>query len=112
MTTMKARDPVLDDPILARAKSAIEDAYGDRIERMVLYGSRARGDARPDSDYDIAVFLHGITNRVQEMYRLADIGTDILLDTGLHVHARPYRAGSYNDRTMLMHEIRRDAVDL
>jgi len=102
----------MDDPILARARSAIADAYGDRVERMVLYGSRARGDACPESDYDIAVFLRGITDRISEMYRLADIGTDILFETGQHVHARPYRAGSYNDRTPLMHEIRRDAIEL
>ena len=28
---------------------------GDRIERVVLFGSRARGDNRPDSDIDILV---------------------------------------------------------
>jgi predicted nucleotidyltransferase len=31
--------------------------YGDRIERVVLFGSRARGDAQENSDYDVAVFL-------------------------------------------------------
>jgi predicted nucleotidyltransferase len=31
--------------------------YGERIERVVLFGSRARGDAHEDSDYDVAVFL-------------------------------------------------------
>ncbi len=45
------------DPILQRFRAAIDESYGDRIERVVLYGSRARGDARPDSDYDIALFL-------------------------------------------------------
>jgi predicted nucleotidyltransferase len=31
--------------------------YGERAERVVLFGSRARGDAHRDSDYDVAVFL-------------------------------------------------------
>jgi predicted nucleotidyltransferase len=35
----------------------IETIYGDRLARVVLYGSRARGDAHPDSDYDVAVFI-------------------------------------------------------
>ena len=103
---------ILDHPVLAHARLAIARAYGERLERMVLYGSRARGDARPDSDYDIAVFLHAISDRVQGMYRLADIGTAILFDSGRHVHARPYRVGTYNDRTLLMHEIRKDGIDL
>jgi predicted nucleotidyltransferase len=70
------------DPVMSRFRQALDEVYGERIERVVLYGSRARGDAGPDSDYDVAVFLHGISNRVQEMYRLADLGTDILYDSG------------------------------
>src|SRR4051812_10417625 len=46
----------LDDPILKRFRTALDQLYGDRIERVVLFGSRARGDAREDSDYDLAVF--------------------------------------------------------
>jgi predicted nucleotidyltransferase len=30
-----------------------------RIAKVVLYGSRARGDARRDFDWDIAVFVRG-----------------------------------------------------
>src|SRR5712691_2261832 len=45
------------DPVLNRFRAALNEAYGERIERVVLFGSRARGDARPDSDYDVAVFL-------------------------------------------------------
>ena len=39
-----------DDPILKRFRTRLEEIYGARLERAVLYGSRARGDARPDSD--------------------------------------------------------------
>ena len=45
------------DPIIVKFREAVNKAYGPRIERVVLYGSRARGDARPGSDYDVAVFL-------------------------------------------------------
>jgi uncharacterized protein len=34
------------DPILKRFRAAPDALYGDRIERVVLYGSRARGDAQ------------------------------------------------------------------
>ncbi len=50
------------DPVLARFRAAVGELYGERIERVVLYGSRARGDANPDSDYDVAVFLRGLTS--------------------------------------------------
>jgi uncharacterized protein len=73
---------------------------------------RARGDARPDSDYDVAVFLRDMPDRVRELNRLADLATDVLYNEGGVVHAMPYRAGAYNERTPLMHEIRVDGVDL
>jgi predicted nucleotidyltransferase len=78
----------------------------------VLYGSRARGDAGADSDYDVAVFLRDMPDRAKEMNRLADVSTDILCDVGEFIHAMPYRADSYDERTPLMSEIRKDGIDL
>jgi predicted nucleotidyltransferase len=39
-----------DDPILRRIRASLRAMYGDHIERLVLFGSRARGDACADSD--------------------------------------------------------------
>jgi len=101
-----------DDPILKRFRAALDEICGERIERVVLFGPRARGDAREDSDYDLAVFPKDLTDRWPELDRLADLGTDFLEETGEFIHAMPYRAGSYEDRTPLMHEIRADGIDL
>lgn len=51
--------PLRDNPTLAKFLAALNEMYGLRLERIVLFGSQARGDARPDSDYDVAVFLNG-----------------------------------------------------
>lgn len=47
-------------PVLMRFRAAVADLYGERVERVVLFGSRAPGEARPASDYDVAVFLRGM----------------------------------------------------
>ena len=101
-----------DDPVLTHFRAAVGQIYGERVERVVLFGSRARGDAQPDSDYDVAVFLRDMSDRMAEMNRLADLATDILYREGEFIHAMPYRAGSYNDSTPLMHEIRAEGIDL
>ena len=100
------------DPVLKRFRSALDAIYGKRLERVVLFGSRARGDAREDSDYDVAVFMRDLTDRWHEFDRLADLSTEILDETGGFIHAIPYRAGAYEDRTSLMREIRYEGVDL
>jgi predicted nucleotidyltransferase len=101
-----------DDPVLKRFKAALKEIYGDRIERVVLFGSRARGDARHDSDYDIAVFLRELPDIWKERHRLADLRVDFLDDTGAFFDAKPNPITAYRDRTPLMHEIRRDGLEL
>jgi predicted nucleotidyltransferase len=101
-----------DDPVLVRLRKALDEMYGKRLERVVLYGCRARGDAHADSDYDVAVFLHDMVDRGPELHRLADLSTDIIDETGELVHAMPYPAGAYNERTPLMREIRLEGVEL
>jgi predicted nucleotidyltransferase len=102
----------IDDPVLVRFRRALDDVYGDKIERAVLFGSRARGDARSGSDYDIAVFLNVRDSFNDEAVRLAAIETDILCDTGAIINAMPFHAGAYQHRTGLMSELRRDGLDL
>jgi|SRR5208283_4711275 len=103
-------------PALEHFRAVVAQTYGDRLERVILYGSRARGDAQPDSDYDVAVFLRGMNDldaRMAELDRLAKIETDILYDTGEVICALPFPAGFYNDESMpLMHEIRAEGIEL
>jgi uncharacterized protein len=110
---MSARVPhPQDDPVLRRFRSAVDGIFGDRIERVVLFGSRARGDARPDSDYDVAIFLKAFGERRQEVRRMVPVVTDIVEETGAVIHPLPFRAGAWQDRTPLMHELRQDGVEL
>ncbi|MCI0547162.1 MAG: nucleotidyltransferase domain-containing protein [Candidatus Rokubacteria bacterium] len=39
----------------------IRDAVGSRLRKVILLGSRARGDARVDSDFDLLVVLRDLT---------------------------------------------------
>ncbi len=102
---------LIDDPILLRVRSALDRIYGARIERVVLFGSRAHGDAQTDLDYDIAVFLHDMATGGAELDRLADLSTEILFDELGGVHAMPWPADAWSQRTPIMHEIREDGID-
>jgi len=46
LTSKAARamyDTLLSDPILVRFRAAVDELHGDNLERVVLFGSRARG---------------------------------------------------------------------
>ena len=103
---------MLADPVLRRFRTDLDNVFGARIERVVLFGSRARGEATDESDYDVAVFLRDFTDRWPEVDRLVEIETDLLYETGAFVHAMPFRAGAWQERSPLMGAIRRDGVDL
>jgi predicted nucleotidyltransferase len=67
------------DPALTRFRAEVGEAYGDRLERVVLFGSRARGDHRRDSDYDITVFTKSPRDLWDGLGTLSEITTSILL---------------------------------
>jgi uncharacterized protein len=101
------------DITLEKFASAIRAHYGPRVERLVLYGSRARGDQAPDSDYDIALFLTDLRDRWIEVRQLVGIEHQIRDETGADIHTMPFPAGSWrNSDSSLMHAIRRDGLDL
>jgi uncharacterized protein len=103
---------VIDDPILVRVRREIERIYGDRLHAVLLYGSRARGDAHPDSDYDIAVLINGYNGNLDEVFRLADLGYELMLETDRPLSLKPFSPDEITQRTLFMHNLRQDAIAL
>lgn len=51
--------------------AAVADAFGDRLTFVGLQGSRARNEARQDSDIDAVVIIQGLTPDDLDRYRSA-----------------------------------------
>lgn len=71
--------------VLSTFKKGLQEIYGPRLKGLILYGSRARGDARPDSDIDLVVILEAPIDRPKENERISDLRAQIHLDTELLV---------------------------
>ena len=47
-------------------KKTIQEIVGDDLSRVILFGSRARGDNRPDSDYDLLITIRRSFSRAEK----------------------------------------------
>ncbi len=57
--------------------------FGARVAGLVLFGSYARGDWGPDSDVDVLVLVHDLSERERrEVFELAE---DVYFDGQVHV---------------------------
>jgi len=65
---------------LAELRRRFEALYGERLVQMILYGSQARGDARPWSDIDVLVVLRGEVDEYEEIRRTGEIVGDLSLE--------------------------------
>ena len=57
---------------LERFREALAADYGDVVEKAVLFGSKARGDWRAESDIDVMVIVKNEAADAQES--IADMG--------------------------------------
>lgn len=87
------RPPTEEDVVraLRRFAAEVRRRHGERLRGVYLFGSRARGDHKPDSDADVAVVLDadGLDLR-QEKWSLVDLAFEPGFDSGLHISPRPF----------------------
>jgi uncharacterized protein len=65
--------------------------FGQALVRIVLFGSRARGDNQPESDWDVAVFLSGEVTPGDQR-QVSAIGHDVMCETGALIRRPAVRA--------------------
>ncbi len=61
--------------------SNLHDIYGSHLRQIILYGSYARGDFRPDSDIDIMILLDLSDIDIKKYrHQLSDMTFDFNMD--------------------------------
>lgn len=65
------------DAAVRELSARFQRLYGDRLSRMVLFGSHARGEAERDSDIDVLVVLRGRVRPAVEVARTGQIVAEL-----------------------------------
>ena len=74
---------------ISRAVAGYRRAFGERLAQVWLFGSRALGTHRPDSDLDLLVVLHEEGELLSELDTLCAVAEPIRLSSGVFVDGHP-----------------------
>jgi predicted nucleotidyltransferase len=98
---------------LAAFKREVEQALPGRVARVTLFGSRARGEAEQDSDYDVAVFVQGSLDDLEDRHIVSDVAYPHIL-AGIHISpiVLPSHYAERADQAELAWEIAKDGIVL
>lgn len=98
---------------LAELRQRFEALYGDRLVRILLFGSQARGDAVDGSDVDVLVVLRGPVNPGEEIARTGGVVAELSLAHDLVIACVFIDDEHYRTRQgPLLRNVRREGVPL
>ena len=79
--------------IVTEFTDKVVSRHNEDIIKIILFGSRARGVFRPDSDYDILIVLRKANREITD--DIYDLVTDFMLDYGVDISLKIYREEKY-----------------
>ncbi len=91
--------PNLINKTISDFNKKVQDLLGNRLKKIILYGSYARGDYRKNSDVDIMILTDLSYEEIEE-YRdlISDIAFDIELETEVIISPIIKNIDRYNKR--------------
>src|SRR4030042_7220570 len=100
--------------ILREFKHQIAKLYGQRLKKVLLYGSYARGQANDEhSDIDLAVVLAGAVEPCEEIDRMADIFTELNLEHNVLIAVYPVSEGDFKKvESPLLINVRKEGINV
>jgi len=112
MQTIKI--PNKEKQVIFSFKKALEKSLGQNLVSLQLFGSKARGNYRKDSDIDLLLILREKNHRVEEI--IYNIVTDLMLKSGIYLSVKIFDLKSFEKLnqipTVFMQKIKEEAVKL
>lgn len=97
---------------MSRYVAALKERHGDFVQRVVVYGSRARGEGGPDSDLDLLVVVRDGDWRLRfELLDLAgDLDQDHVVLPSVQVFTEEEWADMHRSESVYREAVERDGI--
>lgn len=97
--------------VLVELRRRLEALYGERLLKLVLFGSQARGDADSNSDIDVLVVLRGPVEPFREIHRASPVTAAVSLENDVVISCVYVSAERYDsDRGPLLLNVRAEGI--
>ena len=92
--------------------SGLKKLYGSNLSRLILYGSKARGDAAQYSDIDILAVLKKMELRYDEIDKITRISAPICLKYDLPISVFPIEKTwvDADYKTIFIHNVLKEGI--
>ena len=99
--------------ILKKLQQRLGDYYQDKLHKVILYGSQARGESATGSDIDVLVVLDGAIHPYREIINTESIVSGISLEHNVVIACVFVSRDRYETHQgPLLQNVRRDGVSL
>ena len=83
----------MEEEVLKEFVKRVKEKYGDKVEKIILFGSYARGKVREESDIDMLIITK--TEDFKMRREIAGIAFDLLLKTKKYISAKVISKSDY-----------------
>lgn len=106
--------PIQANKLFKEAGEALKNHYGDRLDKILLFGSHARGEQTTESDIDLLVVLKDSSLSAGAEIRLINrFLFPIALHYGISISAHPVSAKKFeSEPSFFFNRVRKEGIEL
>ena len=97
-------------PLVREVSSSLRKLYGERLSKIILYGSYARGEQTPDSDIDLLIVLKDPqVDAGKEIHFINESIFPIALENNTSISAHPFSLKRFEtEKSFFLNRVRKE----